>query len=635
MGRGFAAFLLLLLAAGPARAQAPVAGRWHLRLSNGIAILRGDLHLTPAGARLSGTLVLDSSDDPPVPITDGRLERDGRFTFTADVGEPLVFSGAPAGGGLAGSAQPAQGRAWQWTAERIPEGAEFYAALPRFRSAQLKLGRGREVTLIPADWVMAAEREAPFAPAADSLSVAAGLPSSPAESIRALTVLAGLGLHGRAEMRAAMARTLELLGGWQSGASRVRFNALFRPRGAWLVDLHDAALDAARRAAPVTWEDARPALEAAGLMPPDQPPGTAMVPLALYRTASLQRGDSAAYAAARARLDAAGGASARAATLLLDGYRDAAEWYEQAVAYLLGDLRTGPGASEASVAALVRGQWGAAASPAPSIRAYAFGYPEAVPRVGTPPEVASRIVWPENYAGREWLARRGADALLSVFRRLQFAFPPGATLEAGGDWLLTSAATEAASTPTGFLEPRDEILIDPGIPPLYAVATAVHEWQHLLMTRHRLLLGQGGMLRAEGDGLLIVPNDPYLAEGFAEWMTGRALEPLQASLPILGVGEARKLALLEAEYPGDTHVLGLRLMRALAGAAGDDAAAAAVLAHADSPAAVGDLVPAWRAAAAEPRAFPVRAGRRLVPETRFTIEDGVGDVTGVWIRAAP
>lgn len=621
--------------AGPARAQAPVAGRWHLRLSTGAAILRGDLRLVPKGTQLSGTLVLDTSDDPPVPIADGRIARDGSFTFTADVGEPVAFRGGPTGTGLAGTAQPAQGRAWQWTAERIAEGAEFYAALPRFRAAQLRLGRDQDVTLIPAGWVSAAEREPPLAPEAESLATSAGLPAIPAESIRAVTVLAGLGLQRRDEMRSAMIRTLEQLEGRQSGAGRARFQALFHPRGAWLVDLHDAALGAARRAAPVTWEGARPALEAAALVPPDLPPGTALVPLALYRTASLRESDSAAYAQARARLGADGSASARAALLLLDGYVDAAEWHAQAVSFLLGQMPTGTGAAQTSIAGLVREQWGAAAAQVPVIRAYSFGYPEAVPRVGVPPEVMSRVVWPENWAGREWLSRRGAAALLAVLRRLQLTFPPGATLEAGGDWFLTSAATEAASTPTGFLEPRDEILLDPGIPPLYAVATAVHEWQHLLMTRHRLALGQGGMLRAEGGGLRLVPSDPYLAEGFAEWMTGRALAPLQGTLPVLGVGEARKLALLEAEDPADSHVLGLRLLRALAAAVGEDAAFATVLAHGESADLAGRMVSAWQADTMPARAFPVRAGRRLVPETRFTIEDGVGDVTGVWIRATP
>jgi hypothetical protein len=49
---------------------------------------------------------------------------------------------------------------------------------------------------------------------------------------------------------------------------------------------------------------------------------------------------------------------------------------------------------------------------------------------------------------------------------------------------------------------------------------------------------------------------------------------------------------------------------------------------------VAAAVPAWRQSEAAERSFPARGQRRLVPETLFTIEDGVGDVTGTWIRVA-
>ena len=53
---------------------------------------------------------------------------------------------------------------------------------------------------------------------------------------------------------------------------------------------------------------------------------------------------------------------------------------------------------------------------------------------------------------------------------------------------------------------------------------------------------------------------------------------------------------------------------------------------ADAPARVADAVPGWRGAAVPAVVIPVRGQRRLVPETIFTVEDGVGDVTGVRIR---
>jgi hypothetical protein len=51
--------------------------------------------------------------------------------------------------------------------------------------------------------------------------------------------------------------------------------------------------------------------------------------------------------------------------------------------------------------------------------------------------------------------------------------------------------------------------------------------------------------------------------------------------------------------------------------------------------AVANEVPAWRGSSAADVVIPAQGERRLVPETRFTVEDGVGDVTDTWIRVAP
>ena len=74
------------------------------------------------------------------------------------------------------------------------------------------------------------------------------------------------------------------------------------------------ALDLARRRARgLIWEDARPALDAAGLLPPTAPPAVAILPLTLYRLAVLRARDSAAFEATRERLSRGGQASAQVA----------------------------------------------------------------------------------------------------------------------------------------------------------------------------------------------------------------------------------------------------------------------------------------------------------------------------------
>jgi hypothetical protein len=608
-----------------------------MRLSTGSGILRGDLRLEPRGRALLGSLVLESSDGPPVAIRDGRTDPSGEVTFSVDAGEPMRFNGRRDGAGLAGQVALARGRVWQWSAERLAEGAEFYAALPRFRAAQLTVGSNLTEFRLPGAWVAVADSEPGIAPRAAQLAATAGLPPIPADSVRAYGFLPAMGLLQRNEMIAAMVRALTTIRADLPPASRPPFDALFRPRGAWLVDLHDAALDAARRAnRSAAWEDARPALAAAGLLPSDLPPGTAVLPLALYRLAVLRERDTMAYQAARERLPLGGQSSARTAELLLDGYRDAALWQAQALSFLLtADWVTDAGV-RTSPAALVGAAWGRADLTMPAIRPRYFGYPEAVPRVGTPGSAIARIVVPENWAAEQWALRRGPGGVLNVLRALDVGVGLNTTLEADGPWRLTSVAREAAAAPAGFLEPADEIIEDPGTPPLYAVATAIHEWQHLLMEGYRLSLSEGGALRADGSGLRIASSDIFLAEGFAGWMTERVLAPVLARSPIIGVGDARKLVVLEADNRSDPHVLGLRMMRALVSAMGSPATAGAlVLAHGDAPSDVAAAVPAWSGRDTPDRVLPGRGQRRLVPETRFTVEDGVGDVLGTWIRTRP
>jgi hypothetical protein len=136
-------------------------------------------------------------------------------------------------------------------------------------------------------------------------------------------------------------------------------------------------------------------------------------------------------------------------------------------------------------------------------------------------------------------------------------------------------------------------------------------------------------VQADGPGLRFVASDIFLAEGFAGWMADRVLAPVFASLPIVGVGDAEKLAFLEAVSPVDPHVLGLKMMDVLAAATGrPDEVRGLVLAHAAAPAEIAETVPAWRDADVPDRVIPTRGQRRLVPEIEFTIEDAVGDIVG-------
>ena len=597
-------------------------------------MLRADLRLAQRGSALTGTLVLESSDRAPEPLRDGRAESAGEFVFAVDAPELMQFRGRVAGSELAGTVALDRGRVWSWTAQRLDEGAEFYAALPRFRARQLVIGRNRSELPLPGAWVAAATVEPAVAGRAARLAEAAGLPPVPADSLRVYGFLPAQGLVNRDTLRPAMIRALGTIREAMPRGSQPQFDALFRPRGAWVVDLHDASLHVARqRFRNLTWESATPALAAAGLLPANLPPGTSAVPLALYRLATLRERDSAAYQASRDRLSRGGQASRQAVEALVDGYRAAAPWQAQAVGFLLGAEWVAVRGTRRSPAGLVAAAWNRPALPTPAIQARFFGYPEAVPSVGVPADVISRIVVPENWAGEQWVRHRGPSALLGILRRLDLELGADATLEAGGPSVLTTVMREAASTPAGFLEPDDAIVEDPGAPPLFALATAIHEWQHLLMERHRLSLPEGGTLQGDEAGLRYLSSDLFLAEGFAEWMSERILAPIVEQVPLVGLGDAWKLAVLEADDAADPHVLGFKMMTSLSAALGSaERAAALVLADGDDPADVAAAVGAWRGSDLPVRRVPVRGQRRLVPETVFTVEDGIGDVSSTVIR---
>jgi hypothetical protein len=608
-----------------------------MRISNGIGTLRGDLRLVEAGTALTGSLVVEPSDAPPVAIRDGHIAADGTFGFSVEGAEPMRLTGARSGATLTGQALLQHGASLSWTAQRVADGAEYYATLPRFRSRQLVLGSNVTELRLPGAWVAAAEGGPSMAVRAGQLAAAAGLPPIPSDSVNAVGFYPAVGVYQRSELVPVLTAAMTAVRAELPAAAQPQFDAIFRPRGAWLLDAHDVALATARRKLrDASWEGARAAVVSAGLVPANLPPGTDAIPLALYRVAALRERDSSGFESARDRLALGGGPSAQMAEAILDGYRDAALWQGQALEFLLAAewVRT-PG-GRTSPAGLVRAAWGRPDLPVPAIQPRYFGYPDAVPRVATPPSLVARIVAAENWSGEEWARRRGPAGVLAVLRRLDPGVGIHTTLEAGGPSVLTSVARKAAATPSGFLESVNEIVEDPGNVPLMAVGTAVHEWQHLVMEGDRLARTEGGAFRAGPEGLTVTTADPVLAEGFAEWMAQQILAPVLVRQPIVGLGEARKLVVLEAGNPRDTHVLGLRMLQALAAATGSAATTRTlVLDNSENPAAVAAAVPAWRGSSTPDLVLPAHGERRLVPETRFTVEDGVGDVTETWIRVTP
>lgn len=628
---------MLLAAAGAVPATAQVEGRWAVLLGGGATgSLRGELRLVGDDGRLRGTIWLQNSD-LPVPLSS--IQSNGTsVAFTADADGRLRFTGELNGGALRGLAATDSGTARPWSAAPLSPVAEYYPVLPRFTLRQVIAGRSGVDLRLPGPWVAAARAEVPAgAPGAyASLARGAGIAVLEGEALATTSPLRAMGLARREEIVAAASRTLAAMRAQvPPGPVLAEFDRTFRPRGTWIVDLHDAALAAGRAGTPtLALAQAVPALAAIGWLPRDAEPEAEAIAQALYRLHALGARDTVEAEVLRGQMRAVSAASARAVELLLSGYDAGAEWHAAALRFLLVAPWIGGSGAPGSIAALMRDDWRAAADTlhVPAIASRAFGYPQAVPRYGVPAPLFARIVTADNWSAREWLGRHGAPALLEALRRTPADYGEAASVEAAGEtFRLTTVRRQSEEATNGFLEPRDAILIDPAFMPLLALGSVVHEWQHLAFERHRRLdLRPGG-----GDVVTFPATDPFVAEGFAEWRTERLLAPLVERFPLLGVGEAEKRARLARTRTDEQHVLGYAMVRALAAVVPDDGRRLALLVAAASDPRVVTQAPevrrAWARFGGPELVVSAPSRRVLIPETTFTIEDGFPDIIGTRI----
>lgn len=637
----------LVLASIPAAAQSaadgpsPFAGRWAVTLEGGAPPrVRGELRLRDSSGVLVGTLLLATHDSAPVHLRD--VHADGiRIEFLAPLEPGMRLVGRLGAGGITGDALGGAGEQLQtWTASRLSDAIEFYPTLPRFTLRQLIAGRPDSAVRVPGAWVAAAAADGHVVdslfPAYRRASAAAGLAPLPAAALLPDGGPYLLGVYRRDETSAALQRALgSIHDDLATPALQARFQRIFAARsGGWLADAHAVALDRARRRSPtIDWADAGPALAAAGWLPSDASAEAGTLPYAVYRLAHLATTDTARYRLLKERMGSAA-ASARAVELLLDGYRDALEWYPQALEFLLEAewVRAGAAAPPRSIAALMGDLWGDRPA-VPALRAAYFGYPQAVPRYGTSDALLARIVVAENWPAREWLERNGRTRLLTVMQRLGVdSLVPTAVEHDGRTYRLTTVRRQARESINGFLEPADVIVADPGVPPLFALGTVVHEWQHLVHERARWAApdtAQPLRVNARTAAVTLRPVEPVVAEGLAEWAAEVVLAPVVARYPIVGVAEPLKRARLGVGTPDDPHVIGYLLARTLAGLLAPGATADLLVAASLDASVVTRDRAVSRAWARQSRTADLTLHRRpalvLVPETVFTIEGGWPD----------
>lgn len=508
------------------------------------------------------------------------------------------------------------------------------------------VGRNDSLGRLPGSWIGAAEAALPESLAARAYTDAAlrsGVTPLQGNSLAANRSQHVMGLYSRSEMLSAQRRTLEAIRqGIPSETTRAHFDRIFRPRGEWIIDIHDAALAWARTHMPgLSWESARRGLTAANWMPRnDSRSSSEALPGALYGLTVLAASDSAAFAAVKADLWHADSVSAVTVLTLLSGYDESRRWYAEALGFFLSQPWVPNGAGR-SIGDYVREAWSSESHPPgksdfelPEVQTRWFGYPQAVPRYGIPQTLFQRLVKNHNESATEWLEHHGQPGLLHTLHRL----PTGDTslsltlLRTGSEsFRLTTVPRQARESLNGFLEPRDAIAIDPGYSPLLALGAVVHEWQHLIFRRRQLQTFAVGYAAASSPSVELPGIQPYLAEGFAEWSTERILVPLVTRWPLLGLGELQKRAGLARTGTDDPHTMGYALVRALAEALPNPSVTTdLLLKYADHPSGV-VTEPLLRRAWGKYRGTPDRnlampAHRALIPEVTFTIEDGFPDI---------
>ncbi len=629
-----AAIVLLASIVRPAAAQ-EVAGRWAIMLRGGVSgTLRGELRLETRGRTLAGTLWLENQDRPaPIAGEAGG----GQVRFAGRLPGPTEFRGTIDGDVLRGIATSDSGGGQPWAATRMQAETEYYPVLPRFTLHQVIAGRRSSELRVPGPWVAAARaREWGTDSAYAALARASGLTPLTGRALEQIAPSRAMGTALRQETRAAVARTLTAMQAQiPDAAVRARFDRLFRPRGEWLVDLHDAALALARAGSPgLDLAAAGAGLAAIGWQPADVPPVEA-IPVALYRLHALRATDSSAYALLMDAMRRSAPASANAVASLLGAYESAEAWHGAALRFLLAERWIAGSAGPQSIADGMRRSWAGRIDSVlvPEIGARLFRYPQAVPRYGVPGALFPRLVHEENLSARQWMQRHGGAGLLEALRLLETSFGSGAVLEAPAETLrISSVREQSAHSANGFLEPRDAILVDPGYVPLLALGAVVHEWEHLLEERRRRLALAG----TAGPVLVLPAIHPFIAEGVAERNTELLLAPLLDRFPLLGVAVAEKRPRLAAASRDEHHVLGYAMVRALEAAVPDSRRLRQLLELAgDAPAAAArasEAAEAWKAHARAPDLRLDAPSRRvLVPETTFTVEDRFPDVIGTRI----
>ena len=543
-----------LLAVTPSADGQAMGARWELTIAGPDMVEVGDLRLEGS----SGRVLLQHADSAFQQLQDLRFGG-GRISFSLSRSHRR-FEGIVTATRLSGTLRDSTGGVSTWSAVPLSPASTRWPVPPRVVVRQLAMGSSATSERMLVAWLAAGPDSGTLEREYRQLANIAVVPPMTAANRAARASLLSLGLDdsGRAAAVAVLAHIK------QGPAADPNFRAIFTRGNRWTLDIHDAVLWEAPHYL-YGFQLARAADGLAGLHELDAAAtDSAVIRQSAWRLWSNVAMDSVAVYARLDTLARHDEASANAVRALLAGFNDATTWWRRAVSWLLThpwlDTPDGP----RSPAQLMAAFWGVDSLPLPEIRDERFGDVAAMPLLSIQ-HIAPFLMKPANAIAAEWLPHGGAQDAFAVWRPLRWGESPPLTLVLGGRSVtVASPASQAIVHPAAFFGERDAIRIEPGIMPLAAVAAFLHEWNHLIAAERRLSGSHPVALVQSSWQLQLREEDPWLAEGFAEWATEEVLRPAGESAGFLRFTQSEKrLGIADAD-PNDPHVLGLRLVRGVA-----------------------------------------------------------------------
>lgn len=538
----------LMTLARPLAAQLPT-GRWEILIRGPASTGEsGEIRFEKGRARL----LLQSSDSAFRTVSGLAMFADS-ITFSlpaldltfGGIVSPTAINGVLRGGGAN----------LVWQAWPLPDSLDKWPVRPRVVVHQLLLGREQTRIVIPGAWVAAMPSRASLEAEFVKRLAAAGLGSP--ESSSPVPEMMALGFDPTT--RAALYQLLEQVA--RSPAGGKEFEAHFGIASRRRLDIHDRAMEAARQQLTTFRLDNVPAGLAALGVPLPLNIDSMEIVAATWRLWNRMARDPVGLRVSLNALREENAPAARALEALLSGYDIASEWWSGALTWLLRAKWLETTTGWRSPMQLVAGFWGRDSLALPLLIPTRFGGHEASAQAAIGP-IAARLVTPGNAIAAEWLARHGTTGVFTAWRKVEAKTDSLELVLGNATRRLTSPMGWARAHQTVFLPERDQVMIDPGIVPLFAVATVVHEWQHLLAAAERSR--QQALRRPPANGVRMLDEVPWLAEGGAEWATDLILARGGKATGLLRLLEAGKRAVLERQGGDDPHATGYRLVMAVA-----------------------------------------------------------------------